>query len=284
MDMVRECMAGDRPFGVCLITKGREVGTPADHQAVGCTARIDDWDMTEPGVLQLRTVGVHRFSVLERSVQSDGLIRARVELMPDDPLLKVPGEQAECATLIRRVIDELVQSEPDPKRRVLAHRAAPRGDSADRPRCPAAAGARATPCPDERSRATRSLARVSRARAAAKAGLTDGRRFAQCRWMPPGTRSSRAAIAHRAVRRDPSDPACSARCRAPATRAGRWSTVPGQQNTRFTLPSRIAARSPQANAAIAAAVDSPMPGSSASAAAEPGKRPPCRSTTICAQR
>lgn len=125
MDMVRECMAGDRPFGVCLITKGREVGTPADHQAVGCTARIDDWDMTEPGVLQLRTVGVHRFSVLERSVQSDGLIRARVELMPDDPLLKVPGEQAECATLIRRVIDELVQSEPDPKRRVLAEPFAP---------------------------------------------------------------------------------------------------------------------------------------------------------------
>ena len=43
-------------------------------------------------------------------------------------------------------------------------------------------------------------------------------------------------------------------------------------STRLTLPSRIAARAPDANAAIAAAVERPMPGSVASVAASRGKR------------
>jgi Lon protease-like protein len=120
MDMVRECMSQERPFGVCLITRGNEVGTPADHESVGCTARIDDWDMTEPGVLQLRTVGGSRFRVVERSLQRDGLIRARVEAIADDPEVPIPQELSDCATLIERVIEDIVRREPEPKRRVLA--------------------------------------------------------------------------------------------------------------------------------------------------------------------
>ena len=46
-------------------------------------------------------------------------------------------------------------------------------------------------------------------------------------------------------------------------------------STRLTLPSRIAPRVPNANAAIAAAVERPMPGSAAIAAASRGKTPPC---------
>ena len=125
MDMVRECMNTSRPFGVCLITQGREVGTPADHEAIGCTARIDDWDMTEPGVLQLRTVGVSRFTVLSRSVQPNGLIRAQVEPIADDPVLPVPDDLVACAHLIRRAIDDICAREPEPARRILAEPFAP---------------------------------------------------------------------------------------------------------------------------------------------------------------
>ena len=55
-------------------------------------------------------------------------------------------------------------------------------------------------------------------------------------------------------------------------------------STRLTLPSRMAARSPKQKAATAAAVERPMPGSVASVVLLPGNRPPCRSTTACAQR
>ena len=120
MDMVRECMNRSHPFGVCLITQGREVGTPADHESTGCMARIDDWDMTEPGVLQLRTVGTSRFTVIERTVEANGLIRATVELIEDDPEVPVPAELAACSILMRRVIDDICAREPEPARRILA--------------------------------------------------------------------------------------------------------------------------------------------------------------------
>ena len=125
MDMVRECMGSNQPFGVCLITDGREVGTPADHESMGCTARIVDWDMTEPGVLQLRTIGGSRFEVLERSVQSDRLIRARVRMIDDDPELAIPDSLSDCSVLIRRVIDDICQRETEPARRMLAEPFAP---------------------------------------------------------------------------------------------------------------------------------------------------------------
>jgi hypothetical protein len=44
----------------------------------------------------------------------------------------------------------------------------------------------------------------------------------------------------------------------------------------------MATRSPKQKDAIAAAVERPMPGSSASSAALRGKAPPWRSTTACA--
>jgi Lon protease-like protein len=120
MDMVRECMGNSRPFGVCLITQGREVGTPAEHEPVGCMARIEDWDMTEPGVLQLRTVGTQRFSIAETSVQADGLIRARIDLIEPDPDLPIPDEFSACSVLIGRAIDDICRREPEPMRRIIA--------------------------------------------------------------------------------------------------------------------------------------------------------------------
>ena len=125
MDMVRECMSASRPFGVCLITQGREVGAPAEHESAGCMTRIEDWDMTEPGVLQLRTVGTHRFNVIETRVQANGLIRARVDPIEDDPVVAIPEELSACATLIRRAIDDICHREPEPLRRIIAEPYAP---------------------------------------------------------------------------------------------------------------------------------------------------------------
>jgi hypothetical protein len=50
-------------------------------------------------------------------------------------------------------------------------------------------------------------------------------------------------------------------------------------STRLTLPSRIGARSSKQNAAIAAAVERPIPGSCASPRALRGNSPPSAATT-----
>src|SRR5437773_2488696 len=86
----------------------------------------------------------------------------------------------------------------------------------------------------------------------------------------PRSGSKRVASAHRSR-------CCAATARSPSNPSARVST-------RLTLPSRIATRSPKQNAAIAAAVERPMPGSWASASLLAGKRPPCSATTAWAQR
>ena len=106
MDMAKACLRDGAPFGVCLIRTGREVGTPADPEPVGCLARIVEWDMQQLGLLLVTAVGGERFRILERRVQADGLARARIERLPEDEDDAVPGAFAACATLLERVIAE----------------------------------------------------------------------------------------------------------------------------------------------------------------------------------
>jgi len=120
LDLVRECTAADMPFGVCLITDGSEVGEAARHEAIGCTARIVDFDMEQPGVLNLRTIGGQRFRVLDRRVRKDGLARADIEMIDPDEPAAIPTEFAACASLVRRLVDDLVAREPDPMRQMIA--------------------------------------------------------------------------------------------------------------------------------------------------------------------
>src|SRR5882724_7842291 len=85
MDMVRDCMRREAPFGVCLIAgSGSEGGAAARTASVGCLARIAAWDMEQLGLLHIRTVGGQRFRVLDSQLQPDQLRRAEIELLEPD--------------------------------------------------------------------------------------------------------------------------------------------------------------------------------------------------------
>ncbi len=120
MDMVRECMKYDRPFGVCQITAGRDSGLPAEHEQVGCLARITQWDMEQLGLLHLRVCGSQRFSITRRYVEKSALIRANVILLEDDPDVPVPADLDCCRELVLRLVAQLEQEEPRPERRLVA--------------------------------------------------------------------------------------------------------------------------------------------------------------------
>ncbi len=107
LDMVRDCLKNDSPFGVCLIRRGSEVGPAAHIEDVGCLASIIGWDMQQLGVLNLRTLGSQRFRVREQRRNADALLVADIELIaPDNDHDLTPGH-APCADLLRRVIDDL---------------------------------------------------------------------------------------------------------------------------------------------------------------------------------
>ena len=104
MDMTRECMKTQTPFGVCLIKSGREVGEPAVPEDIGCLAHIQEWDMQELGVLSLRTQGGQRFRIRDRTVTEQGLVRANIELIDPEPATALPAEFAACANLLELVV------------------------------------------------------------------------------------------------------------------------------------------------------------------------------------
>ncbi len=105
MEMAKACLRDGAPFGVCLIRNGAEVGAPATPVDIGCLARIAEWDMEQLGVLQVIARGGRRFRVLERRVQADGLLRASIEILPEDEDSEIPQSCDICVRLLERVID-----------------------------------------------------------------------------------------------------------------------------------------------------------------------------------
>jgi Lon protease-like protein len=115
MDMTRECLKLDRPFGVCLIREGKEVGAPAVPEAIGSLSHIMSWDMQQLGLLQLKTQGGQRFRILESHAAPQGLLRAKVELLPNEEDAAVPENFGALQDLLRLVIadkSEAVFAEP----------------------------------------------------------------------------------------------------------------------------------------------------------------------------
>jgi Lon protease-like protein len=105
LEMTKVCVSENRPFGVCLIKEGREVGTPAVPSEVGCLARITQWDMPQLGIFHLYTEGIKRFRIVHSSVQKSGLISATIETLPDEQ--KVAPQNTLCSDVLQAIIEKL---------------------------------------------------------------------------------------------------------------------------------------------------------------------------------
>ena len=105
MDMAKACLRDGSPFGVCLIREGREVGEPALPEAVGCVARIVEWDMPQLGLLQVVARGERRFRIRARRVQADGLALAGAELLDEASDAPLDPQADLCARVLRRMVD-----------------------------------------------------------------------------------------------------------------------------------------------------------------------------------
>jgi len=103
VEMTKACLRDEQPFGVCLIREGREVGTAAVPEAVGCLASIEQWDMPHPGLFHLLARGGERFRIREMQVAANHLISAVVEPIPPD----VPA--GAVAPLCREVLQAIVE-------------------------------------------------------------------------------------------------------------------------------------------------------------------------------
>jgi uncharacterized protein len=101
LDLVSTCLREQRPFGVVALRQGGEAGTrpgeKVEFEAVGTLAELLEVDSAQPGILQVRCRGTHRFRVHEQRQQPDGLWIAQASTVRDD------DESAPTETLVDTV-------------------------------------------------------------------------------------------------------------------------------------------------------------------------------------
>ena len=98
--LVRDCLSGDREFGVVLIARGSEVGGADERTDLGAVARIVEAVELPDGRWALAVVGVRRIRIREW-LPDDPYPVADVEDWPDPS----PGPDHE--DLLRRVVAQL---------------------------------------------------------------------------------------------------------------------------------------------------------------------------------
>ena len=105
LEMTKACLRDERPFGVCLIREGREVGEPAIPERVGCLATIESWDMPQFGVFQLVARGGDRFRLLDSQVAKNGLMTGSVERLAAD----APSGHIDpaCREVLKRIVERV---------------------------------------------------------------------------------------------------------------------------------------------------------------------------------
>ncbi len=94
LDLISASLRENSPFGVVALRQGSEVrksGEPVITEDTGTLAEVLDVDSTQPGILQVRCRGTHRFESSSRTQQPDGLWVSSVSLLPDDEV-QLPAE------------------------------------------------------------------------------------------------------------------------------------------------------------------------------------------------
>jgi len=104
MDMAKACLKDGRPFGICLIKEGHEVGVPAIPERIGCLARIAECDMEDLGILKVKAEGVERFRIVSSEVNQAGLVIGEIEKYEPETLAGDATGFAECVEFLRKVI------------------------------------------------------------------------------------------------------------------------------------------------------------------------------------
>ena len=84
IDLVRDCMKSNSPFGVVWIRRGTELAergrASPELGDYGTCAHIVDWDQLPNGLLGITIEGAERFDLFETQTQANGLVLGQVEV------------------------------------------------------------------------------------------------------------------------------------------------------------------------------------------------------------
>lgn len=119
LDMARNCLRENTPFGVCLLKSGGEVAQPDEPsipETTGCLAEIEQCDVETFGMLLVRARGTRRFRLLSHRVEASGLLVGMAEPIGDDAPLEGTDRLAKfgaCAEVLERIIETIRERDAD---------------------------------------------------------------------------------------------------------------------------------------------------------------------------
>jgi Lon protease-like protein len=110
VDLVRDSLRQNAPFGIVRIREGREVVLPgADPMPrlmpIGAFARIVDWDAMPNGMLGIVVEGEGRFRLLGAEQQPNFLIVGDVEPLPAEAALPLPERAQSLLPLMQQLLE-----------------------------------------------------------------------------------------------------------------------------------------------------------------------------------
>lgn len=112
LNMIKECLTHNTPFGVVALTTGTEVRRAGvkesfvDAGTLAAAERIGPG--TDPvGLIRVRCTGTRRFRVNTSEQGLAGLWTADVTLCPTEPETPVPPDLEDCADALAKVIKQL---------------------------------------------------------------------------------------------------------------------------------------------------------------------------------
>ncbi len=106
LDMVKQAIADNTPFGICAIREGSETGTPAVPYAVGTRVRVTDWDMPQTGILHIDTQAEERFVIRSTRTEPSGLLIGTVEAVSHEAATAIPDDLELAVEILRHIIAE----------------------------------------------------------------------------------------------------------------------------------------------------------------------------------
>jgi Lon protease-like protein len=113
LEMTKVCIRDSRPFGVCLIREGAEVGAPAVPETIGCLATIEEWEMRDLGMFQLVARGGERFRLLDTEVAANGLMSGTIERIGEEA---PPPVDPACREVMELIVKQVGDNFPGPVR------------------------------------------------------------------------------------------------------------------------------------------------------------------------
>jgi Lon protease-like protein len=106
LDMVKQAIADNTPFGICAIREGAEVGAPAVPYTIGTRVLITDWDMPQTGILHIDTQAQERFVIRSIHAEPNGLLIGTVESVSVEAASAIPDDLLLAAEILRQIVHE----------------------------------------------------------------------------------------------------------------------------------------------------------------------------------